>query len=118
MDRASTSYRNVVMDKNKRLLIQFAKKCNGQLCIAPDLSIVRLIGWSEDAMDYYYKCRMLGLEKPDSVIHHSFVWRMIPLKSKLSKKDYKCLDDLFALNCKEEYEEAYKRLRKEAGYKE
>lgn len=76
----------------RKKLQAFVKENKGKLFL--DLfNVVRLYGWAEDDMDFYYRIMtMKGL------VDASCVGRLIPLKGVLPKKDYDMLDKIFNYN--------------------
>lgn len=86
------------MSDNKAQIKKFIKKHQGQLCLDACGELVRLIEFYEDDEDYYYYCRTLNRRSSDGYIRHSAVGWMIPLKDKLTDKEYEYLDTIFTLN--------------------
>jgi hypothetical protein len=96
------------MQDNKKLIIDEFESLKGQLVIAGDWKVKRLVGVVEDDMDYYwlfYDGRKFYLD--------SCLSRVVPLRGKLDDKDYNEFVRLAYLNhydligyyCKEEDKE-------------
>ena len=89
------------MTDNKAIITVFIEKHKGQLCLDAGGELVRLVEFYEDDVDYYYKCQTLSRVWSDNgYVCHSAVGWMIPLKGKLSDKEYEYLDNFFKLNWK------------------
>ena len=87
------------MTDNKTEIIAFIEKHKGQLCLDSCGELVRLVEFYEDAIDYYYKCQTLSRTLSDNgYVCHTAVGWMIPLKGKLTDKEYQYLEQFFNLN--------------------
>lgn len=112
------------MSDTKKEILAFIKKHKGEMVIDCCNNIVRLIGFHEDEMDYYYTCQAFNDFKQDNyggIIHNSAVGWIFPLKGRLPKKEYDLIENHFTRNWlmnydKEGYEKFSKAERKRLGY--
>jgi len=79
--------------KNRKKILKEIKKYKGTL-VLDTLDIKKLIGFDEDEQDYYYVYKPIR----GKVERVSCVCGFTPLKLRLKKDEYKCLERVFALN--------------------
>jgi hypothetical protein len=96
---------------NKKLFQKRCKKYKGQL-VLNSFEVEMVLDFAEDDMDYYYVTYNLRTGK----VWHTFVGDFIPLKSRLSKKKYDYMLEVFKLN-KNMRERASKELEKQKKWK-
>lgn len=92
--------------KERLEMIEFANTHKGELVLFQD-RVVKLEGFYEDAIDYYYQIIELrnNFSEDNKRIYVSGCgWTPVILKGKLSDEEYKDLKELFGLNISEEPE--------------
>ena len=99
---------------NKPLILQFIEEHKGELLLTTHATVVRLIGFAEDDIDYYWK--VFSLETWDEQLE-SCACGLIPLKNVIPSKDYDYLKHFVEIN-EDMWREARLRDRKEKLEKE
>jgi len=91
------------VDSNRKRILAFIKEHKNELMIDPSFDIVKLVGFSEDDVDYYY----VVFNKERGKTHVSCVGKLIPLKGALSDEDYNLMVHGWDLN---PYHWAYEKV--------
>ena len=103
-----------LLGDNKPLILQFIEEHKGELLLTTHATVVRLIGFAEDDIDYYWK--VFSLETWDEQLE-SCACGLIPLKNVIPSKDYDYLKHFVEIN-EDMWREARLRDRKEKLEKE
>lgn len=89
-------------------ILAFIEKHKGEIVLEDVGGVVRLDGFYEDEMDYYYKVFKLG----SGTVMYSCVGGLIPLKGYIPDKEYDRVERIFNLNA-DVHQEVIENLEKD-----